>query len=125
LLQTIWAAGGSPNSAYPNGFNKRKISDFTASNTRNIGASEKEVVKGVDVYDSDFGRIKIKAHRQTTASVVPVLQDDMWKVAMYRPTTKIDVATVGSAKRMVVETELTLEARQEGASGKVTGLSTS
>lgn len=125
LLQTIWAAGGSPNTAYPNGFNKRKISDFTASNVRNVGASEKEVVKGIDVYDSDFGRIKVKAHRQTTASVVPVLQDEMWKVAMYRPTTKIDVATVGSAKRLVVETELTLESRQEAASGKITELTTS
>ncbi len=125
LLQTIWTAGGTPNAAYPNGFNKRKISEFTGGSTRNVQATDKEIVRGVDVYESDFGVIKVVPHRQTTGSVVPVLDDNLWKVAIYRPTTKIDVAVVGSAKRLVIETELTLESRQEVGSGKVSHLTTS
>lgn len=125
LLQDIWTQGGMPDYAYANGFQKRAISGFTGGNTRNVNADEKEVIRGVDVYDSDFGRIKIIPHRFMTASVVAVLQNDLWKVATLRPTQKVEVAKVGSATRAVVETEVTLESRQEAGSGKITGLKTS
>lgn len=125
LLQSIWDQGGSPDYAYVNGYQKRQISDFTGGSTKNINASEKEIIAGIDVYDSDFGRIKIIPHRLMTSSVVAVLQNDLWKTAVLRPTKKIDVAKVGSATRAVVETELTLESRQEAGSGKITDLNTS
>lgn len=125
LLQSIWAQGGMPDYAYANGYQKRQISAFTAGNTRNVDADEKEVVRGVDVYDSDFGRIKIVPHRYMTATIVAVLQNDLWKVGTLRPTEKVDVAKVGSATRAVIETELTLESRQEAGSGQITGLTTS
>lgn len=125
LLQAIWTQGGMPDYAYANGYQKRQISSFTGGNTRNVGASEKEVIAGVDIYDSDFGRIKVIPHRFMTASVVAVLQNDLWKVASLRPTKKVDVAKVGSATRAVIETELTLEAREEAGSGKATQLATS
>lgn len=124
LLQTIWTAGGMPDYAYANGYQKRKISDFTAGSTRNVNAGDKELIKGVDVYDSDFGRIKIVPHRYMTASVVAVLQNDLWKVATFRPTKKVDVAKVGSSTRAVIESELTLESRNQAGSGKITGLKT-
>lgn len=125
LLQTIWTAGGMPDYAYANGYQKRKISDFTAGSTRNVNAGDKELIKGVDVYDSDFGRIKIVPHRYMTSTVVAVLQNDLFKVATFRPTKKVDVAKVGSATRAVIESELTLESRNQAGSGKITGLKTS
>lgn len=124
LLQSIWDAGGQPNTAYANGFQKRQISAFTGGNVKNVNAPEKEVVAGIDVYDSDFGRIKIMPHRFMTTSVVAVLQDDLWKVGFYRPTKKVDVAKVGSATRAVIESEFTLESRNEAGSGKITELTT-
>lgn len=126
LLQTIWNQGGMPGDAFANGFQKRQISTFTGSTTKFTNVtSEKEVISGVDVYDSDFGRIKIHPHRYMTTSVVAVLQLDLWKVAVLRPTKKVDVAKVGSATRAAIETELTLESRQEAGSGQITGLTTS
>lgn len=125
LLQSVWEQGGMPDYAYANGYQKRVISGFTGGNTRNVNATEKEVIVGVDVYDSDFGRIKIVPHRFMTASVVAVLQNDLWKVAKLGDTRKTDVAKVGSATRAVIESDLTLEARQEAGSGKITGLTTS
>lgn len=125
LLQAIWDQGGQPTTAYANGYQKRQISSFTGGSTKNIDAQEKELIAGIDVYDSDFGRIKIIPHRFMTPSVVAVLQDDLWKVATLRPTKKVDVAKVGSATRAVVETELTLESRNEAGSGQITGLATS
>jgi len=124
-LQDAWDQGGNPETAYANGWQKRKISALTTSNTRNINADIKEVVIGIDVYDSDFGRIKIVPDRFMTTSVVALLQNDLWKLAEFRPTKKVDVAKIGSATRAVIETELTLESRNEAGSAQITGLSTS
>jgi hypothetical protein len=123
-LQAIWAEGGMPDYAYANGYQKRVISGFTGNNTRNINADEKEIVIGVDIYDSDFGRIKVVLHRFMTASVVAVLQNDLWKVSPLVPTRKVDVAKISSSTRAVVETYLTLESRQEAGSGKIIQLTT-
>lgn len=126
LLQSIWDDGGMPGDAYANGYQKRQISTFTGSTTKFTNVtSQKEIINGVDVYDSDFGRIKIHPHRYMTTSVVAVLQNDLWKVAVLRPTKKVDVAKIGSATRAAIETELTLESRQEAGSGQITQLSTS
>lgn len=124
-LQAIWDQGGMPDYAYANGFQKRKISDFTGGTTKNTDADEKVVYKGVDVYDSDFGRIKIVPHRHMTTSIVAVLQNDLWKVATVDGTRKQDVAKVGAATRAVIETYLTLESRNEAGSGQIIGLKTS
>lgn len=124
-LQDIWTQGGRPDTAYANGYQKRKISGFTGGSTKNINATAKEAIAGIDIYDSDFGRIKIIADRYMATDTVAILQSDLWKVAVLRPTKKIDVAKVGSATRAVVESELTLEARNEAGSGKITQLATS
>jgi len=124
-LQSIWNAGGRPDTAWVNGFQKRQISSFTASSTKFVEADAKKLVAGVDVYDSDFGRIKVVLDRFMPADQVAITQTDLWKVATLRPTKKVDVAKVGSATRAVIETELTLEARNEAGSGKITQLTTS
>ncbi len=122
-LQNIWTNGGSPAAAYAAGAQKRAISGFTAGSTKNVNADQKELSAGVDVYDSDFGRIKVYLHRWMTSSVIAILTDDLWKVAMYIPTHKTDVAKIGAATRAVVETYFTLESKQEAGSGKITQLS--
>jgi hypothetical protein len=119
-LQTIWTAGGRPDTVYANGTEKRMISAWTASATKYVNTSDKELYAGVDVYDSDFGRVKFVADRYVpSGGYVVMLQSDMWKVAVLRPTRKVDVAKVGSSTMAVIETELTLESRNEKASGYV------
>ena len=127
LLQSVWEDGGlqSGGTVYANGYQKRKISSFTGGSTKNVNSDDKSLTNAVDVYDSDFGRMVVKRHRYMTSSVVGVLDNDFWKVATLRPTQKIDIAKVGSATRAVIETELTLESREEKSSGKITGLKTS
>lgn len=127
LLQSVWEDGGlqSGGTVYANGYQKRKISGFTGGATKNVDSEDKSLTNAVDVYDSDFGRMVVKRHRYMTSTVVAVLDNDFWKVATLRPTQKIDIAKVGSATRAVIETELTLESREEKSSGKITGLKTS
>lgn len=125
LLQTIYDSGGNPDTTYANGWQKRKISAFSTSNTRNISGEDKRLVNSVDVYESDFGLQKIVLDRYMTTSVVAALQNDLWKVAMLRPVTSKSLPDDGGGPKGVVEAELTLESLNEKGSGQITGLSTS
>lgn len=126
LLETIWDAGGRPDYTYVKGWQKRKISAFATSNTRYLEISgEGELKNTIAVYESDFGRQRIELDPFMDNDKVIALQRDMWKVAVLDPIHKVDVATIGDSKRGALVGELTLEARNEAASGKVTGLTTS
>ena len=123
-LQTIFDSGGNPDTTYANGFQKRQISAFTASQTRNIEASSKKLIASIDVYESDFGMQRIILDRYMTATIIAQLQKEMWKVAMLRPVKHTPIAKVGSSRRGMTEAEWTLESLNEAASGKITGLTT-
>lgn len=127
-LQLIWADGGKPSTVLCGAFQKRAISAFT-TNTRDIGATRKELVSAVDIYRSDFGTLEVRLHHQintTHPDQLYVLGDMMlWKKAWLRPIKMENLARTGAASRKMVEAELTLESRQEKGSGKITGLTTS
>lgn len=126
LLEAIWNSGGRPDYTYVNGFQKRKISGFATSNQRYLEMNEDaKLVNKVSVYESDFGMQRIELDPFMTTSVVAALQRDMWEVAILDPIHKVDVATVGDARRGALVGELTLQARNEAASGEITGLTTS
>jgi len=126
LLQTIWSAGGRPETAHVNGFQKRQISSFSTPNQRYIEISgEGELKNTISAYDSDFGRIMIELNPFMDTDKLLVLQKDMNKIAVLRGLKPVDVATVGDAKRGAIVTELTYEARNEASGGKATLLTTS
>jgi hypothetical protein len=123
LLQTIWTAGGRPDTTYVNGFQKRKISAFATSNARYQEVTEDGALKNyVSLYESDFGKQRIELDPFVDTDKVACLQKDMWKVAVLRGISPVDVATVGDAKRGALVGELTLESRNQAASGKVISL---
>lgn len=126
VLQTVWSAGGRPDYTYVNAFQKRKISSFASNNTRYMEVTgEGELKNAIAVYESDFGRQRIELSPFMDTDKVAVLQRDMFKVAVLRGIKTVDVATVGDAKRGALVGELTLESRNEKASGKITELSSS
>ncbi len=125
VLQTAYDSGGNPDTVYANGWQKRKISAFSTPSTRNIDAEDKKITAAIDIYESDFGLLKITLDRYMPIDQVAILESDKWGVANLRPI-KVDngVARVGSAKRAAVEAELTLVAYNEAASAKITELTT-
>lgn len=126
LLQTIWAAGGRPDNTYVNGWQMRKIAGFTTSNTRYLEMrGEGRLENFVNVYQSNFGIQKIHLNSFMDTDKLIALENDKWAVAQLRPIAMRDTAYTGDAKRGVLIGELTLEARNEAASGKITGLTTS
>ena len=125
LLQTIYNGGGMPDTTYVNGWQKRKISSFTAGSTRNIGAGTKTLTAPVEVYESDFGIQKIILDRFMSTDTVAALEEDKWKVGILRDVTHKPLPDLGGGKKGQVEVEFTLESRNEKASGKITQLTTS
>lgn len=125
LLQTIFNSGGNPDTTYANGWQKRKISAFATSNTRNISTEGKRLVNAIDVYESDFGLQKIVLDRYMPTSQVACLQNDLWRIASLRPTSHKELPDNGGGRKGMVETELTLESLNEKGSGKITELTTS
>lgn len=121
-LQLIFNAGGNPNITYVGGYNKRKISGFTASVRRNIEASNKKLIASIEIYESDFGMQTLMISRFVTATTVLMLERDKWRIAMLRPVEATELAPLGSARKGMVEAEWTLEALHEGSSGIITGL---
>jgi hypothetical protein len=123
-LQAIYDQGGTADKAYCNGFQKRKISAFSTPSTRFVDVADKELVASVDVYDSDFGRIQIILDRYMPTDTIAILQEELWRVATLRPTKFKQLPDLGGGPKGQLETELTLEALNEAASGKITNLTT-
>jgi len=62
-LSNAWGVGGNHDTVLVGAQLKTRISMFTANNTRNVEASNAELIGRVDVYDSDSGRVTIRRHR--------------------------------------------------------------
>jgi hypothetical protein len=127
-LQTVWAAGGYPETCVTGAFQKRTISAFT-TNTRYMVADENKLASAVDVYQSDFGTVQIRLHHQVqkvTPEKIYIFGDmGQWSKAWLRPVKKQREPFAGDAELWTIRTELTLESRQEKGSGKIEELTTS
>lgn len=128
LLQQVYEAGGRPDRTYVNGFQKRQISSFSTPNTRYVevpGEGAASLSATVGAYESDFGRQTILLDPFADTDKVMALDSSMWRVAVLRGISAVDVALISDSKRGALVGEMTLEARNEAGSGKVIGLTTS
>lgn len=122
-LQTIWTAGGRPKNVYVNAGQKRAISAFTASNTKNIMADAKKLVSAVDVYVSDFGMLEVALDAFMPTDKALIIDKSFWKVAMFRPFIVEDYPSQGSYVAKTIEGSLTLECNNQLSSGYIKDLS--
>jgi len=121
-IQAAWEAGGSPDVVVCSGKQKRVISSFTAGTTKTIDAEDKRLIASIDVYESDFGVVRIVPSRYLSSSVVFVLEKGRWKVAYLRPFKQDEKAKTGDKIEKVIIGELTLEARAEKANAIIKDL---
>lgn len=124
-LALVWAQGGKPSNTLVGSYQKRRIDTFT-TNTRNIMAEEQKLVAAVNLYQSSYGVIAVRLHQilngASTTTVINLGDPELWQKAWLRPVNRIEIPRAGSARKFMMEAELTLEARQEKGSGKITGL---
>jgi hypothetical protein len=119
VLQLIWTSGGNPDRIMLGGFNKQVMSSFVGRGTPTEDTKTKKIVATVDVYESDFGTLKVVANRFQRARDVHVHQSDMWAMAYLRNMKTEELAKTGDNRSKQIICEYTLEARNEKASGLV------
>tara|TARA_R110002020_G_scaffold19525_1_gene67377 strand:- start:219 stop:728 length:510 start_codon:yes stop_codon:yes gene_type:complete len=133
-LKTTWDSGGNPDTIMLNGFNKQKLSFFTGGATRFDKAEDRRLMTSIDVYESDFGTMKVVPNRwirkaNSTAAKrgqdVLLLEMDMWAVPFLRDFKLEDPARTADADQRFLVVEYTLESKNQAASGLVTDVTTS
>lgn len=110
-LQSMWNAGCDDQQliAFVGGFNKRRISQFATSNTRQINAEDKRLVNAVDVYESDFGIVTVSLHRYVGEKNIVLIDSTKFRKAWLRKPFKENLQKRGDLDEYQIVGELTLE----------------
>jgi len=127
VMQSIWVAGGNPDTVYLSAFQMNVALGFTGNNNQRsaVQAGDERVVKSLAVYVTPWGTVEFMPSRENRSRDVFIMQDDMWEVAVLRPTKNIELAKTGDATKRQVVTELTLCAKNEAANGIIADNTTS
>jgi hypothetical protein len=110
-LQALWNAGseGAQYIAFVGGFNKRRISQFATSNTRNISVEDKRLVNAVSAYESDFGVVTVSLHRYVGEKNIVLIDSTKFRKAWLRKPFKENLTKRGDLDEYQIVGELTLE----------------
>jgi len=132
LGELIYLQGGRPDEVYVGARLKRIISAYTSGLTQNIAADDKRLVNAVDVYESDFGLMKIFLARDMltgdNTNALMMIENRKFKMAVGEPVNVLpaeDVAQDTHGTKGVVRGELTLEVLGERHNAKGTQFSNS
>jgi len=125
VLASCWDNGGEPNCVMVGSFNKQKFSGFTGASTRFDKGEDQKLYAAIDVYVSDFGELKVIPNRFQQARDGFVFQKDMWAIPFLRPVKNIELAQTGDSMARLINTEYSLQAKNEKASGIIADLTTS
>lgn len=129
ILQGIYDNGTdiSVDKAFTGASLKRVISGYTAGSTKFTQADGNKLYNTFSVYESDFGVVTVYLEREVPSTAgtrgILLVDSSKWRCAYLtdgRPQ-HIPLATIGSAKRGMLETELTLEALNEKSSAYRSG----
>ena len=121
VMQSIWEEGGKPDSVYLSAFQMNKALSFTGNNNQRsqVQAGAERVIKSLAVYVTPWGTVEFVPSRENRSRDVFIMQDNMWEVAVLRPTKNVELAKTGDATTRQVVTELTLCAKNEAANGAI------
>jgi hypothetical protein len=129
VMQKIWTSGGKPDTVYLDAVNMNLALAFEGNNNQRstIKAESEKVIKHMDVYVTPWGTVEFVPSREIVSqpsaadpgNYVFVAQDDMWKVAVLRPTKNVPLAKTGDNTKRQVTTELTLCAANEKSSAAI------
>ena len=119
----VWGTSAkAPDAVYVGAKGKRAISAFTAGATKNIESKDKRLINTVDVYESDFGVVKLFLHRfindvlaAGSTGNIAILREDTWAIADLRAPNNYDAPKGGDYEKGAIIGETTLEGRYEKA----------
>ena len=119
VLQAIYEDGEEANTVILSPANKKKVSNWTNSNTKYQDRSEKKLMNLISVYESDFGTVEFYISTMIGDANVCVFDREALKIAYLRPTFSQDLAITGDFVPFQIITEGTLEVLNPDATGAV------
>ncbi|GJH31439.1 phage head protein [Paraburkholderia hospita] len=122
VAQLVWQQGGNPGVLMLGGTQKQTFSTFTGASTRFDKGEDKQVTAAVDIYITDFGRLRAVPNRFQRARTAFVLEMGRWKVAYLRAMRTVPLAKTGDAEKRMLICEYSLEAGQEKSGGAIRDL---
>ena len=127
VMQSIWEEGGKPDTVYLSAFQMNVALGFTGNNNQrsSVQAGDERVVKSLAVYVTPWGTVEFMPSRENRSRDVFIMQDNMWEVAVLRPTKNVALAKTGDNTTRQVVTELSLCAKNEKANGMIADNTTS
>jgi hypothetical protein len=119
VLQKIYTnSGESPEYALMSPTNKQNYSAFTGPGTRFIEVEDSTLLTKVDMYESDFGEVKlIPDIFLSNSRNVMYVNPNYVRVAYLRPFQTIPLAKTGDSDQKMLLVEYTLELGNEKAQG--------
>jgi hypothetical protein len=124
VLQSTWAAGGNPDVIMVGPKNKQKLSAFAGNSTSTRNVEGKKLVAAVDIYESDFGVLKVVPNRFSRERTAHVLESGMVEVSYLRDFFLKDLAVTGDSTKKQLIAEYTLQMNNEAAHGVIADLLT-
>jgi hypothetical protein len=124
-LEGAWNNGGDTDVLLMTPTNKNSLNEFTGIAQRNIdvGKGDQATITGAaDVYVSSFGVHKVVQHRYMRNQSVLCLDTSLWAIASLRPFATQKLARTGDAEKRLINTELTLVARNWKGNAQVVGM---
>jgi Family of unknown function (DUF5309) len=121
VLQQVYTnSGESPEYAVVSPKNKQNVSAFTGPGTRFIEVEDSTLLTKVDVYESDFGEVKlIPDIFLATSGDMYFMNPNFFRIAYLRPFQTIPLAKTGDSDQKMLLVELTLEMGNEHAHGAI------
>lgn len=101
---------------------KQTFSSFTGRESSQVMVGQREVAATVDIYVSDFGRIKALPSRWIDQTTALFLDPAYLAVAYYRTLRQTPIAKIGDAETRLILAEWGVEMRNEAAHAVIVGL---
>ena len=121
VLQSIYKnSGDSPEYCLLSPANKQNVSAFTGPGTRFTQVEDKTLKTAVDVYQSDFGEVKMVPDIfLATSGDMYFINPDYIRVAFLRPFQTIPLAKTGDSDKKMMLVDYALELGNEKAMGAI------
>jgi hypothetical protein len=98
------------------------VSAFTGGGTKFDKMEDKTLNATVEVYVGDYGRYSIINSRYQRQRECFLIEPERWRLLTLRPMKGEDLAKTGDSKKRMINTEWTLECKNEAANGAIRDL---
>lgn len=121
MMETAYTNGAEPKLFVSGPSLKRAFSDFQGRSTSQVLVGKTEVAATVDIYVSDFGRIKALPSRWVDPNTVLLLDPAYLRVVYYRTLRTVPIAKIGDAETRMILAEWGVEVGNEAAHAVLIG----